>query len=93
MNIMENEDPWQVTTNFIISDFNDPKDAGCWRYKTASQSLSTHNGVLSEHDALDLLQQVSVTGTRWSVLFNLKTGQVQLTMGRKLEDLLKFNIF
>ena len=58
MNIMENSEPWQITTNFIISNFNDPNDAGCWRYQTADQALSTRNGVLSGNNALDLLQQV-----------------------------------
>jgi hypothetical protein len=92
MEIMENDNPWQVTTNFIISDFDNPKDAGCWRYQTAGQILLTRNGTLSENEALNLLQEVSVSGTRWSVLFNLKTRKLQTAMGRAYNNLHFFTL-
>ena len=92
MEIMENDNPWQVTTNFIISDFDNPKDAGCWRYQTADYFLLTRNGTLSENDALNLLQEVSVSNTRWSVLFNLKTGKLQTAMGRAYNNLHFFTL-
>ncbi len=93
MIVMENEDPWQVTTNFIISDWQNPMDAPCWRYQNACTVLGSTGGSQSENGALSLLEAVSVPSTRWSVLFNLKTGQVQMAMGRAYQNLHFFTLF
>jgi hypothetical protein len=93
MIVMENEQPWQVTTNFIISDYEDPVHAPCWRYQTAWQTLQNASGILSESAALDLLQQVSLPITRWSALYNLRTGVLQLVMGRKHQNPYAFIVF
>jgi choloylglycine hydrolase len=86
MEIMENSTPWQVTTNFIITGLDNYENAPCWRYKSVCERLDNTNGSLSEIEALDLLQTVSVSATRWSTLFNLKTGQLQIAMGGNFEN-------
>ncbi len=93
MNVMENETPWQVTTNFIISDWFNPLEAPCWRYKSACTTLESTGGILSESGALNLLEGTSVPSTRWSALFNLKTGQVQMVMGRAYQKSHSFTLF
>ena len=89
---MENTNPWQVTTNFIITGSAAPHNAPCWRYSTTYETLSTNNGVSSESDVVNLLQSVSVSGTRWSNVFNLKTGGMQITIGRNYENPHRFSI-
>lgn len=93
MVVMENNNPWQVTTNFIIDGLNNWQDAPCWRYQTAWQTLDNMGGNLSESDAFNLLQNVSVSGTRWSVVFNLKTSQFQIVMGRDFDNPQYFRVF
>jgi hypothetical protein len=92
MEVMENVDPWQVTTNFVITGMNSPQDAPCWRYRTAFETLSVNKGDLSEKGTLSLLQNVSLSTTRWSTVFNIKSGQLQIAMGGDYENLHIFMI-
>jgi len=87
METLENPDPWQVTTNFVITGLSSPQSAPCWRYLTAYETLSNSNGIISGDDAWQLLQNVSVPSTRWSTVFNLRNGQVQIALGRDYENL------
>jgi hypothetical protein len=76
--VLQNQQPWQVATNFLISEVLPEKgQAPCWRYNQASQALEQAGGRLSPDAAMALLQSVSLTGdypTRWSVVYNLSTG-------------------
>jgi predicted choloylglycine hydrolase len=92
MLIMENTNPWQVTTNFVINGLDNPASAPCWRYKNACDNLDQLNGILSEEDAFSLLQNVSVSSTRWSTVFNLVSGEIQICMGRQFEKSYHFSI-
>ena len=92
MEIMENKNPWQVTTNFVITGLDDYNAAPCWRYKNACGTLDSQNGVMTVPDAFRLLKSVSVSGTRWSTLFNLNTGQFQIAMGRDFDNQYYFSI-
>ena len=93
ISILENTNPWQVTTNFIITGLDSPDDAPCWRYKNAYEMLENNNGVLSELDAFTLLQNVSVSATRWSTVFNLISGELQITVGGHFENAYHFSIY
>ena len=93
MEIMENTAPWQVTTNFVITGMNSPLEAPCWRFRTAYEMLSTNQGNLSESAAISLLQNVSVTTTRWSVVFDMKSGQISIAMGRKYQNLHTVSVY
>ena len=92
MIVMRNIEPWQVTTNFIISNSNAPENVSCWRYNTAYQTLKDNNGELSQNTAMNLLHQVSLPGTRWSAVYDAKTMEVTVVMGRKYEEAHKFTI-
>ena len=86
MEIMHNSDPWQVTTNFVITGLSNPQSAPCWRYRTAYQTLNDCGGSMSESDAVNLLQNVSVSSTRWSSVFNLKSCEIRIAMGRSYNE-------
>jgi choloylglycine hydrolase len=90
MKMINNSNPWQVTTNFVITGLTNPQNAPCWRYRYAYEKLSSNNGILSESEAVNLLQEVSLSITRWSTVFNLKSGQLQIAMGRDYENLHQF---
>ena len=92
MEIIDNSNPWQVTTNFIITGLSDPQNASCWRYKYAYETLSNKNGILSESEATSLLQNVSLSITRWSTVFNLESGELQIAMGRDYKNLHHFAV-
>ena len=92
MKIIDNTDPWQVTTNFIVTGLSSHQNAPCWRYKTAYETLNAHSGVIGENAAMNLLQSVSVATTRWSVVFNMKNGELQIATGRDYENLHHFRI-
>jgi len=92
MEIIDNSNPWQVTTNFVITGLINQQNAPCWRYKSACETLSNNKGILSENEALNLLQEVSVSITRWSTVFNLKSGKLQIATGRDYENLHHFTI-
>ena len=92
MEVMHNPDPWQVTTNFIITNLSRPEDASCWRYRTAYNQLKLKNGLFAADDAKDLLQAVSVTITRWSTVYDLTTGRLQIARGRYYETFHSFSV-
>lgn len=92
MVIIKNSNPWQVTTNFIISSILDPYNYGCWRYQAACTTLSNKNGILSENEVMYLLQTVSVSSTRWSSVFDIINGQVKIAMDRDYDYWYTFTI-
>jgi hypothetical protein len=92
MEVMHNSEPFQVTTNFVITGLNNPHSAPCWRYITAYETLFDKNGVLSISDAKYLLQDVSVSITRWSSIYNLIEGKLQIAMGRNYQNLHYFEV-
>ena len=92
MIVMENTTPWQVTTNFIITGLQDHLEAPCWRYRNTYQSLSESHGICSEEQAVNILMNASVPSTRWSNIFNLNTGEMQIAVGRNYENFFQFSI-
>jgi len=91
MKVINNTNPWQVTTNFTITGAN-LQNPPCWRYSTATTTLEQNSGNLNETGALDLLQSVSVSGTRWSTVYNLKEGKFQIVLGRDWHTLNSYTI-
>jgi hypothetical protein len=92
MEVIQNTEPWQVTTNFVITGLNNPHNAPCWRYITAYEKLYDKRGVLSISEAKNLLQDVSVLSTRWSSIYNLMEGTLHIAMGRNYQNLHFFEV-
>jgi hypothetical protein len=90
--ITRGEDPWLVTTNFLVAEVQ-PQGANgpCWRYIRAYEKLSQHQGQISPRTAMQLLDDIS-TSTIWSIVYNLSTGEVDLAMGRDYGLLYSFEL-
>jgi hypothetical protein len=93
MRVLHSQEPWQVSTNFVISE-SLPEGAGsdCWRYNTAYQTLQEASGSLSPQEAMALLKSVSQSNTIWSLVYSLSTGDVQVAMNRKYDQVHNFRL-
>jgi len=96
LRVLRNEQPWQVSTNFIISE-EQPQGArsSCWRYNQAYRTLQDRSGSLNGSQTLDLLQQVSQSGsypTIWSAAYNLTRGEIQIVIDRDYQQIYTFHL-
>jgi hypothetical protein len=87
--VLPQENPWQVSTNFLISEKNKPD---CWRYKLVHESLSKTEGRIPQEEAMHILGEAKLDHTVWSVVYNLSTGQIRLAMGKDYENLHSFKL-
>jgi predicted choloylglycine hydrolase len=90
MVIIRNEEPWQVSTNFLLSEAQ--TETGCWRYDLASEHLGKAQGNIAQNEAMKLLQAVKLSHTVWSVVYNLSTGDVRIAMGKDYEQVHGFQL-
>ena len=81
--IIPNDKPWHLATNFLLSSVGESASGQCPRYDKIDQQLSTAAGSIDAEEALRLLRDVSQANTQWSVVYGLSTGEVILTMGRE----------
>jgi len=93
MSVITNEQPWQVATNFLVSEIQ-PKGANspCERYSLAYQALAAAGGSVSQSEAMAILQRVSSPNTMWSAVYNMTTGGIQLVMGRDYDEVHTFQM-
>jgi hypothetical protein len=92
-NILRNEQPWQVATNFLLSGFSpDGAKGQCWRYARAYEALERAGGRLSQQEAMDLLRSISQDITMWSVVYNLSSGEISVAMGRQYDRVHHFRL-
>jgi hypothetical protein len=93
MRVILNDEPWQVATNFIVSDVLPVgADSPCARYNRAYQALSAAGGSISQREAMALLDSVSGPGTIWSAVYDLTTGDIRLVVGRDYDRMLEFHL-
>ncbi len=83
MVIIANQNAWHLATNHLHSAADETGHSGCWRYDKMYQRLAETEGQLATQDALDLLAGVSQESTQWSVVYSMRTGDVNVAMGRK----------
>lgn len=84
-------DSWQAVTNFIVSSPGQEGD-GQDRYKIAEDELAAKNGRLTEDEAMALLKKAARPDTHWSIIYNLRTGDVRLALAQNYENILKFKL-
>ncbi|MBN2313356.1 MAG: linear amide C-N hydrolase [Sedimentisphaerales bacterium] len=89
MAILRNKNPWQVSTNFLLSESQQPD---CWRYQKANAVLAETQGVASQNEAMDLLHATSQDHTVWSVVYNLSSGEIRLAMGKEYNKVFSFKL-
>jgi hypothetical protein len=81
--VIPTDKPWHLATNFLVSSVGDHTAVQCPRYDTIDQRLSTSAGRLDTAEAMQLLRDVSQPNTQWSIVYDLSTGEVTVTMGRE----------
>ncbi len=90
MVIIPNETPWHQATNFLRASAGESAEGECWRYDKLSQRLTEAEGQLTAQDAMHLLADVSQESTQWSVVYGMSTGDVNVTMGQKYDNVHTF---
>ncbi len=91
INIIRNSQPWQVATNFVISETSPESErAACWRYNRVYETLNQAEGYVSQDEAMTLLKNVSQSNTVWSIVYAKTVGEIQVAMGRKYHNIHKF---
>ena len=74
---------WQLATNFLLAEVpEEGRGAACWRYARAAARLEAAGGTLGAAEAMDLLGEVSQPSTRWSAVYDLGSGAIELALGR-----------
>ena len=88
--VMRNKKPWQVVTNSPL--YNVPESQRimtCRRYKKASDLLKKTNGEVDWKAGMNILKSVSVKGTQWSTICDMKRKEIFISLYRNYEDIKK----
>ena len=86
MQVIYNNDPWQLATNFLVSETGASAEGSCWRYDLILEQLTEGNGQLNHRQALNLLGEVAQESTQWSVVYGVSTGEIQVVMDRQYNN-------
>ncbi len=92
MVIIANKNAWHLATNHLYAAGDETGHSGCWRYDKMYGRLAETGGQLATQDALDLLAGVSLEDTQWSAVYGMKTGDVNVAMGRKYTAVHTFHL-
>jgi len=92
MKVIPNENPWQVSTNFLVYNSNEQTKSACWRYSTAERILQENEGYLTSEGVMGLLSEISQASTQWSVVYNMSNGDIALAIGKDYNDIKRFNL-
>jgi hypothetical protein len=86
LQLIPNDKPWHLATNFLVSAVNGSTAGQCARYDRLDEGLSSVEGSLDAGDAMSLLQDVSQPSTQWSIVYGFSTGDVTVSMGWHVEQ-------
>lgn len=92
MLVFQNEQPWQQATNFLVASAGESVEGNCWRYDMINQHLNQTQGQLNFNEAMDLLEKVSQSGTQWSIVYGMHSGDIHVSMGHHYEHLHTFHL-
>jgi hypothetical protein len=92
MFITYNDAPWHQATNFLRAAVDGQPAGQCWRYDRITQSLASSAGRLTASEAMELLDEVSQVSTQWSVVYDFGSGDIQVVMGRKYDQVHRFRL-
>jgi len=92
MQILYNEQPWHVATNFLRSSVKEPEAGNCWRYNTIAAQLTEANGRIDTQAAMRLLADVAQNNTQWSVIYHMSNGMITIAMGQKYQTTHQFQL-
>jgi penicillin V acylase-like amidase (Ntn superfamily) len=92
MKVMYNDEPFQVSTNFIIFGSGAPQTTSCWRYNRAYADLKNASGQVDENSAMAMLSSVSQSITMWSAVYNMSSFTAQISPGRKYDKVYEIKV-
>ena len=87
-----NNDPWQVATNFLVSEVESSPEEQGWRYGLISAKIKGDAGQLSPGEAMGLLEDVAQGSTQWSIVYGISTGEIEVVMGGKFNQVHKLGV-
>ena len=88
--VMPNTKPWQVITNSPLYKVpEDQRAKNCWRYKKASDMLNKTQGDIDWKAGMDILKAVSLKGTQWSTICDMKTKVIYISLYKDYDDIKK----
>jgi hypothetical protein len=87
---LANQDPWHLATNHLRCIAKG--DGGCWRYRTISDRLTAVNGQLNMQSAMQLLSDVTQSGTQWSSVYNMITGEIHVVIAKHFDKTYTFHL-
>lgn len=91
--VIRDNRPWQISTNFYLTGANESQRASDWRYNTANQWLQKSQGSLSSlQEAMKLMQAVKQGHTRWSAVYDMITGEVNVAMNGNYDRIYPFHL-
>jgi hypothetical protein len=90
MVVLENQEAWQVATNFLQHSPEIDHFGKCWRFDLLERELEQHAGSLTMGQAMELLasvsQEMAGSSTQWSIIYDFGRGDVSIAMGGKYSD-------
>jgi hypothetical protein len=93
---LRSEEPWQVSTNFLITEEKpEGTNAPCWRYNQAYRTLQDAGGNISMEEAMAILESVSQKGsypTIWSIIYNRSNGDINVVVGQQFNQMHPFEL-
>jgi hypothetical protein len=90
--LMPNDKPWHLATNFLRSAVGENPQGQCWRYDKIFSRLTQVGGQLNGQEASSLLADVAQESTQWSILYEMSTGDVKVSMGRRYSNVHTFHL-
>lgn len=89
MVVLPNKFPWQMATNFLMSETSPAQEITCGRYRRIEERLSELEGEISSRQAMDLLEDVAQPSTQWSVVYRVSAGEIWVVMGGEYNQIHK----
>lgn len=87
--VLPNIYPWQMATNFLMSETNNSRDITYGRYRAIEERLTDLEGKISPQQSMGLLDDVAQSSTQWSVVYRVSAGEVWVVMGREYNQIHK----
>ena len=92
MQVIRNEEPWNIATNFLRSSVDNPSDGNYWRYDKINMRLTETNGRIDAQAAMQLLAEVAQDNTQWSVVYQMNSGVIKVAMGQQYRNVHQFQL-
>lgn len=100
--VIPNVEPWQVATNELVYPYylhnnssdseNNIGEVPSWRYKAAYEALKNSNGDINWEKGMETLKSVKQYSTQYSVIYDMKTCDVYLSIYQDYNKIFKFNV-